>query len=264
MPIDETLGNDGLHELEWDTCDTLAGDVLIASPADARGRGISLSVTREGLPVDLTGAVFYLVWRHREALKRGCEPFAEVDAAKGKFEIFYPAALAGSEGTVDAQVVASWGERSLSTRAFSIRVEQVIVGGTESDDGFTIFIDAIKRYEDAAGDIEGAMEMVHEALEKAKEANEKAQQAVDAAQGAAEAVTDAKAAAEDARGAASDILDAAERGDFDGRDGEHGEQGPRGEPGPKGDPGEKGDTGAPGKDGSDGEPGRDGTDGRTE
>lgn len=30
----------GLHQLTWDTCDERFGDVLVASPADAGGRGI--------------------------------------------------------------------------------------------------------------------------------------------------------------------------------------------------------------------------------
>jgi len=34
----------GLHELVWDACDERFSDMLVASPADAGGRGISLAV----------------------------------------------------------------------------------------------------------------------------------------------------------------------------------------------------------------------------
>ena len=48
----------GFHKLTWDTCDERFGDVLVASPADARGRGISLAVRQDGAGADLTGAHF--------------------------------------------------------------------------------------------------------------------------------------------------------------------------------------------------------------
>ena len=50
----------GLHELAWDACDERFGDILVASPADARGRGISLAVREDGAAADLTGAAVYL------------------------------------------------------------------------------------------------------------------------------------------------------------------------------------------------------------
>ena len=228
MAADDVLGADGLHELAWDTCDALLGDGLVASPADARGRGISLAVTREGAPCDLTGARLYLLWRHREARARGCEEMAAVDAAAGRFRVFYPAAMAGAEGTVDAQLMASWGDRSLSTRAFGIRVEKALAGGAASEDGFTLFLEAIKRYEDAT-DLVGGV------------------------------TGEAREAASDARKAAEELLRAREAGEFDGRDGRDGRDGVDGAPGRDG---VDGKDGAPGRDGVDGQPGRDGVDGK--
>ena len=46
----------GLHHLTWDTCDERFGDVLVASPADAQGRGISLAVRQNGAAANLAGA----------------------------------------------------------------------------------------------------------------------------------------------------------------------------------------------------------------
>ena len=152
MGVEDVLGCDGLSRLVWRECDEVLGGALVASPADAKGRGISLFVERGGAAVDLTGACAYLVWRHRATRVRGCEPFEAVDASKGAFRVFYPAAMAAAEGTVDAQVLLSWDGRALSSRAFCVRVEQVLVGGSASGDGFSLFLDALKKYEAAAAD----------------------------------------------------------------------------------------------------------------
>ena len=210
------LDTDGLSALTWAQADEVFGGVLVASPADAKGRGILLKVVRDGAAVDLTGAAVYLVWRHRELRKRGCEAFEAVDAAAGTFMVWYPAAMACAEGTVDAQVMVSWGERSLSSRAFSIHVEQVLVGGTQSADGFTLFVEAIKKYEDAA---EAALDVADE-LRKAAASGEfdgkDGRDGVDGKDGA------------------------------DGRDGADGAPGKDGVDGKDGAPGAKGDTGAQG------------------
>nr|DAF83784.1 MAG TPA: BppU domain protein [Caudoviricetes sp.] len=215
------LERDGLQDVTWDACDELIGGALVASPGDARGRGIALAVTRGGEPVDLTGAAAYLVWRHRETRRRGCVPFLADDAASGRFSVFYPAAMAAEEGTVEAQVMLSWGERALSSRTFTIRVERVLAGDGGEEDGFSLFVEAIKRLEGMTLD------------------------AVDAASAAADA----------AQGAAERLLAARGAGEFDGRDGVDGKDGAPGRDGVDGAPGK---DGLPGRDGS---PGRDGADG---
>ncbi len=218
------LERDGLKEVTWDACDELLGGALVASPGDARGRGIALSVTRGGEAVDLTGASAYLVWRHRETRRRGCVPFSADDASQGRFSVFYPAAMASEEGTVEAQVMLSWGGRALSSRTFSIRVERVLAGDGGDEDGFSMFVEAIKRLEGMALD------------------------AVDAAGAAADA----------AQGAADRLLAAKEAGEFDGAPGRDGVDGSDGAPGRDG---RDGTDGAPGRDGKDGAPGRDGAPG---
>ena len=114
------LDGDGLREVVWDECDAPFAGPFVASPADAEGRGIALSVTRGGEAVDLAGASLYLLWRHRELRVRGCEPLEEVDAEAGKFRVYWPAAMARAEGTVDAQVMVSWDERALSSLSFAV------------------------------------------------------------------------------------------------------------------------------------------------
>lgn len=258
------LDTDGLSTLTWSQADEVFGGVLVASPADAQGRGILLKVVREDAAVDLTGASVYLVWRHRELRKRGCEPFEAVDAAAGQFMVWYPAAMACAEGTVDAQVMVSWGERSLSSRAFSIHVEQVLVGGTQSADGFTLFVEAIKKYEAAAG---AALDVADE-LRKAAAAGEfDGKDGVDGKDGA-----DGAPGAKGDAGAQGPKGDAFTYADFSaeqlealrgpqGLQGETGPAGPQGETGAVGPQGPKGDVGATGAKGDKGETGEQGPQG---
>ncbi|MGN8741846.1 hypothetical protein ACTNC4_09755 [Collinsella sp. HCP3S3_B8] len=108
------LAGDSLSAVTWDECDAPLGGCFTASPADAEGRGLALTVTRGGEAVDLSDATVYLLWRHRERRVRGCEPFEAVDASAGSFRVFWPAAMAFTEGAVDAQVmVTSDGEAIL-------------------------------------------------------------------------------------------------------------------------------------------------------
>lgn len=185
----------GLHHLTWDTCNEWFGDVLVASPADASGRGIALNIRQNGAAANLAGATVYLVWRHKVTGERGTEPFTAVNAAGGTFAVYYPAAMQEAEGAVQAQVMVSRGDDTyISSRVFTIRVEPVIVGGKEHEDGFTLFVDAINAYEHAT---------------------EITTDAADAATAAAEAADAAR----------ENLVAAAERGDFDGADGQDGTDG---------------------------------------
>ena len=232
------LDGDGLREVVWDECDAPFAGPFVASPADAEGRGIALAVTRGGEAVNLTGASLYLLWRHRELRVRGCEPLEEVDAGAGKFRVYWPAAMAAAEGTVDAQVMVSWDERALSSLSFTVLVGPALVGGEGGgSDGYSMFLDAIQKYENADALISEAVSKAQEAVATAQGAVATAGQAVEAAQGASGAVAAANAAAAAATQAKDELLEAAERGDFDGADGL---------------PGADGEDGAPGADGRDG------------
>lgn len=151
----------GLHNLLLKDLDKYLGDVLVASPADAQGRGIEFSTERDGELVDLSDALVYLVWKHRVSGKRGRKPFEADD--DGVLSVFYPAAMQECADTVDAQVMVGFGdERTVSTRVFAIRVEPVLIDGTESPDGFTLFVDVIKRYEDGAERIQELLDVLED------------------------------------------------------------------------------------------------------
>ena len=184
----------GLHTIIWDSADERLGDFLVTSTADATGRGLELHMRQGGAAADLTGAEVYFIWRHKMAGTRGCEPMEEIDESLGQYVVYYPAAMQESEGAVDAQFMVSWDDKSISTRAFTIRVEPVIIGGTESEDGFTLFVETIMCSE-------SAIEITTAAGDAANEAAEAAEDAADTATAVANA-----------------IQAAAQRGDYDGAD----------------------------------------------
>lgn len=151
----DILDTDGLASVAWETAETLQGaSALTASPQDAQGRGMLLTITRNGSALDLSADDYhlYLVWRHRQAHTRGCEAFEAVNAASGRFRVFWPASMASDEGSAECEVLLSWGDRSLASPSFDVEVGTSLVGTLAVSDGFTLFVEAIKRYESATDD----------------------------------------------------------------------------------------------------------------
>lgn len=155
----------GIHTLIWDAADERFGEWLVASLADVTGRGIELHVRQGGAAADLTGASVYFLWRHKKTDVRGCEPFEEIDESLGQFMVYYPAAMCEEEDVVDDQCMVSWNNESISTRAFIVHVEPVIIGSTESEDGFTLFVETIKRYDDVIEISSDAADAANEAAD---------------------------------------------------------------------------------------------------
>ena len=280
------LDDYGLHQITWNMADQTISNILVASPMDAEGRGIALSVRQAGAAANLTGATAYLVWTHRQNGKRGTTEFEAVDASVGPFQVFYPAAMCESAGVVDASIMLSLGDdRYISTRNFNIRVEKVLIDGLEPEDGFTLFVQAIAAYESATGISTEAAEAANDAAEAANQAVSDLQDAAQrgdfdgvdgvdgfspiatvtqTADGATITITDANGTttADIAKGAKGDKGDTGAQGPKGdkGDTGERGPQGIQGEIGPKGD---KGDTGATGAQGPKGETGETGATGAT-
>ncbi len=276
----------GIHTLIWDAADDRLGDFLVASPADAEGRGLELHVRQGGRAADVTGADVYFIWRHKRTGRRGCEPMEEIDASLGQFLVYYPAAMQEEEGAVDAQCMVSWDDKSISTRAFTIRVEPVIIGGTESEDGFTLFVETIKRYEGAIEVTTDAADAANEAARLADVARNNLLQAAQSgafdgsdgidgfspsasvaqtAGGALITITDRDGTttavlAHGAKGDKGDVGEAGPQGPK-GDTGDRGPQGIQGETGPRGEKGETGATGARGPKGEDGDAGATGPQG---
>lgn len=273
------LDNYGLHQLTWNLADQVVSDIFVASPMDAEGRGIALSVRQAGAAADLDGATAYLVWTHRQTGKRGTTEFDEVDASVGTFQVFYPAAMCEAAGIVDASVMLSLGnDRYLSTRNFNIRVEKVLIDGLEPEDGFTLFVQAIAAYENAASISTEAAEAANQAAEDIEAALQRGDfdgadgqdgfspiaTVTQTVSGATITITDKNGTttAEIAKGAKGDKGETGAQGPK-GEKGDTGERGPQGIQGETGPKGEKGDTGATGAQGPKGETGATGATGAT-
>ena len=86
----------GLHSLVWNRVDERFEEILVASSADAVGRGISLVVRQDGAAADLTGATAYLVWRHRVSGKSaGPWPSRRWTPPRGRLSSTIPQPCAG-------------------------------------------------------------------------------------------------------------------------------------------------------------------------
>lgn len=258
----------GLHKLVWDACDERFGDVLVASPADAGGRGISLTVREDGSAADLTGAAVYFAWKHKVTGERGTEPFSAVDASAGAFEVYYPAAMQEAEGAVQAQVMVSRGDDTyISSRVFTIRVEPVVVGGEEHEDGFTLFLEAINAYEHATEITTDAATAANAAAVLANTARENLTAAAehgdfDGADGA-DGFSPTAIVTQTADGATITITDKDGTTTADVTKGVKGDKGDTGDVGPQGPKGETGNTGATGAQGPKGNTGETGPQGAT-
>lgn len=272
----------GLHTIIWDSADERLGDFLVASPADATGRGLELHVRQGGAAADLTGADVYFLWRHKATGERGCEPMDEIDESLGQYVVYYPAAMQEAEGAVLAQFMVSRGDDTyISSRVFTIRVEPVLVGGTEHEDGFTLFVEAINAYEHATEITTAAADAANEAAEAAEDAADSATAVADAIQQAAargdydgadgaDGFSPTATVTQTSEGATITITDKNGTTTADiakgakGDTGETGPQGPKGdtgEQGPQGIQGETGATGATGPQGPQGEKGETGATG---
>lgn len=219
-----------LQRMTWELCGDCTGGDLIASPADYKGRGVAVDIILCDEPLDVSEHHVYLLWRHRQARKRGTEELFSMDAAAGRKAVYWPRSMACIEGVVECQLVLSYADGgSITSRTFLVRVQEDLVGSVDPGDGFTLFVDVIKRYEDATASLLGVAEDLRR----------------EAAEGGF-----AGAPGKDGR----DGVDGR-----DGADGKDGSPGPQGEPGPAG---PAGADGAPGRDGVDGKPGRDGVDGK--
>ena len=266
------LDNYGLHQLTWNLADQVVSDIFVASPMDAEGRGIALSVRENGAAADLTGATAYLAWTHRQTGKRGTTEFDAVDASAGTFEVYYPAAMCEAAGVVDASVMLSLGDdRYMATRNFLIRVEKVLIDGLEPEDGFTLFVQAIAAYENAASISTEAAQAANQAAADVLAAMQRGDFDGADGQDGADGISPVATVTQTEEGATISITDAngtttaniangakGDKGDT-GATGATGPQGETGATGPQGPQGETGATGATGPQGPAGDDGEDAT-----
>ena len=116
-----------LHPLTLDAADQRPPELLFATPEDARGRGIDLTIRNGGEVVDTTGCTVLLAWHNLNTGEKSTRKFDAVDAAKGRWKCTYPTSMQ-NPGLVRARIVVMLesGETITSSREFDIKVEHVI------------------------------------------------------------------------------------------------------------------------------------------
>lgn len=255
----------GLQRLEWALDDCCCGGELLASPADFRGRGIIIDISEYGKPYDLTPHRVYLVWRHRLTRRRGCVEMFNPDDTMGRKAVYWPKAMARAEGTVECQAMISFADGGVMTsRTFLARVQEDLSANVDAGDGFTLFVEAIKRYEDARGEILRLADDLRKEAAVGGFAGPPGEPGIDGKQGPqgepgprgpagftpkvwieTDSEGSSTLSVTDAEGTTHAVLLRGLRGEKGDR-GEPGEVGPQGPLGAKGDPGEKGDKGKDG------------------
>lgn len=255
----------GLQRIEWALDDECFGGELLASPADFRGRGIVVDVTECDTPFDLSEHRVYLVWRHRLTRRRGCVEMFKPDDELNRRAVYWPKAMSRSEGTVECQVMISFADGGIVTsRTFLARVQEDLSANVDAGDGFTLFAEAIMRYQDRAGELLTLADDLRKEAAVGGFAGPPGEPGIDGRQGPqgepgprgeagfsplVKVATDDEGSTTisvtDADGTTSATL-------LRGLPGEKGDRGEPGEVGPEGPIGEKGDRGEKGNPGKDG------------
>lgn len=145
-------GDDALHKATWDIPDGWGAARLTASPLDAEGRGMLLTVTRGGEPVSIPKeGDAYLMWRHRQTHARGCARM-EIVESKGALRVRWPDEMSSDEGTAECAVLLTHGNQTLCSPPFEVEVAADVTARPRSRDGYSLFLEAIRRYEEATAD----------------------------------------------------------------------------------------------------------------
>ncbi len=260
-----------LQHMDWDLCGECMGGELLASPADYKTRGMAVEVSMDGVPFDLSKHHMYLQWRNRQARRHGLEELFVIDAAGGRMAVYWPRSMVNIESVVECKLILSYPEGgTLSSRKFLVRSDEALFGSVDPGDGFSLFVDVIKRYENASDEL---LELAEDLRTKAASGEFKGDPGKDGADGERGprgeigpegpagfspivTVEEGSGGAsllkvETASGQVSATLLQGPKGDV----GEMGPQGERGEIGPRGEKGERGEKGDRGERGVQGEKG---------
>ena len=180
-----------LHPLTLDAADQRPPELLFATPEDARGRGIDLTIRNGGEVVDTTGCTVLLAWHNLNTGEKSTRKFDAVDAAKGRWKCTYPTSMQ-NPGLVRARIVVMLesGETITSSREFDIKVEHVIANDLSEQAK-----DDLSAFQQAALELN----KLNDDVKKAEEARVAAETARASAETARVEAEKGRATAEDAR-----------------------------------------------------------------
>ena len=194
-----------LHPLTLDAADQRPPELLFATPEDARGRGIDLTIRNGGEVVDTSGCTVLLAWHNLNTGEKSTRKFDAVDTAKGRWKCTYPTSMQ-NPGLVRARIVVMLesGETITSSREFDIKVEHVIANdlNEQAKDDLSAFQQAALELNKLNDDVKKAEE-ARAAAETARASAERDRASAETARKSAETARveaeKKRATAEDAR-----------------------------------------------------------------
>lgn len=130
--------------LTLDCADGFIMDPLDASPDDANGRGIDLSLVGEDLqPLNMSGCDVYLEWQTKKGV--GIAEFEKVDSSQGRWRIAYPASML-QPGLAFCRIGVYVGtQQVITSKRFSVKVEPNVITMDRAlkDNDFSCFAQAV-------------------------------------------------------------------------------------------------------------------------
>lgn len=113
----------GLQQLTFNINDDIV-EVLEAKEGDHKSRGLAIQILKNNEEIDMTGVEVDLYAKPKDGqiyLVRG----KETDVTRGMYEIIYPSAIL-QPGEVEVEIVLTQGEQVISTKKFSLIVEDTL------------------------------------------------------------------------------------------------------------------------------------------
>lgn len=178
-----------LHPLTVDTAYQSLHETLVASPEDYQGKGIALSITEDGAPVDTSGFTVLLAWHNLNSGKRNSRSFSAVNAAQGRWKCTYPTEMLTC-GMVRARIVikTASGSTVTSSREFNVRVEHNITNELDGQakDDLSAFQEGVRELNQTNKSVQDA-ERKRVSTESARVESEKARASSEVERGESEA-----------------------------------------------------------------------------
>lgn len=94
-----------------------------SSEGDISGRTLTVQITENGVPAEITGAILRLVWTNKTTGLTGIDDFTEVDASNGIFTIDYP--QFNTRGTVEMAIQIYFQGNVTTVRKFEMTVQPI-------------------------------------------------------------------------------------------------------------------------------------------
>lgn len=149
------LENFRAQKIVWDWANNQIYDLVEASGGDTNGRKLDVTILNGSTVENLTGGVLSLAWHYGE--HQGLDAFTEIDATKGKYEIYYTTGMLSNHGTLTASLVLVDVKGRIESKPFDIVVRPGIVDdeAVQSENSFTALTEALVKVSQVQAEFDG-------------------------------------------------------------------------------------------------------------